>query len=261
MPFATVNGISVYYETHGEGEPLVLIGGLGSQTQSWASQVPEYSRHFRVIVFDNRGAGRTDKPAGPYTIEQMAHDTVALMDTLGIEAAHIAGKSMGGMIGQRIAIHHPARVRKLVLGCTCATRDEVGNEILRMGRETATSQGMKALWLGALFWGYSRGYIEANIEAIRGAMSMVRESEDAIEGYMGQSLACEGHDTTGLASTIDALTLVMYGKSDLIVSPGSSKRLAELIAGSVLMEFDAGHGFWRENQEEVDRAVLEFLLG
>ncbi|MEX0998454.1 MAG: alpha/beta fold hydrolase, partial [Thermodesulfobacteriota bacterium] len=132
MPYAQVNGVKLYYEVHGEGDPVILICGLGSQLQSWATQVPIYSKHFKVIVFDNRGSGKSDKPEEKYLTSDMADDTAALMEELGIESAHIVGKSMGGMIAQWLAIKYPKKVQKLVLGCSSASRDEVGNEILRM---------------------------------------------------------------------------------------------------------------------------------
>ena len=182
MPYASVNGIKMYYETYGEGHPVVLIGGLGSQIQSWATQVPIYSKHFKVIVFDNRGAGKSDKPDVPYTTEIMADDTAGLLDTLGVESAYVVGKSMGGMIGQWLAIKYPEKVKRLVLGCTSASRDEVGDEILRIGREIATKVGMKTIWLTALFLGYTREYIENNIGYIQAALAAVPEEPEAITG-------------------------------------------------------------------------------
>ena len=261
MPYANVNGVKLYYEIYGEGDPVVLIGGLGSQLQSWATQVPIYSKHFKVIVFDNRGSGKSDKPEVGYSTEDMAHDTAALMDELGIESAHIVGKSMGGMIGQWLAIKHPAKVKKLVMGCSSASRDEVGNEILRMGREIATKMGTKAVWLMALYLGYTREYIEDNIAIIKQAMSSVPEDPEALQGYIGQSFACEGHNTVDFLNQIKAETLVMLGERDLIASPKRSEVLAELIPNAKLKVFGGvGHGFWRERQEEVDKLVLDFLL-
>jgi pimeloyl-ACP methyl ester carboxylesterase len=261
MPYASVNGIKIYYEIYGDGYPLALIGGLGSQIQSWAAQIPIYSRHFRVIVFDNRGMGKSDKPDIPYTTELMADDTAALLDTLGIESAHIAGKSMGGMIAQWLAVKYPEKVGKLVLGCTSASRDEVGNEILRMGREIATKVGMKTVWLSALFLGYTRDYIENNLGAMREALDSVSENPEALTGYIRQSFACEAHNIRDLVGRIKAPTLVMLGERDLIASPKRSRELAELIPGARLKVVEGvGHGFWREKHEEVDRAVLGFLL-
>jgi len=260
MPLIKANGININYEVHGKGEPVVLIGGLGSQLQSWATQIPIYSEYFKVIVFDNRGMGKTDKPDIEYSIEMMADDTVALVDSLKIKSASFIGKSMGGMIAQWIAIKYPHKVDKLVMGCTSASRDEVGNEIIKTGREIASKAGMKAVWLTALFLGYSREYIENNIKSIKDNMSLVAESKENLIGYLRQSGACENHDISDLVSQIKAQTLVMYGESDFITSPKKSQILAELITNSKLVGFKAGHGFWREYQREVDKEVLDFLL-
>jgi 3-oxoadipate enol-lactonase len=261
MPYANVNGINIHYEVHGEGPPVVLIGGLGSQISSWATQVPLYSKYFKVIAFDNRGAGLSDKPDYSYTIEDMADDTAGLLDFLGIESASFVGKSMGGMIAQWLGIKYPNRVDKLVLGCTSASRDDVGNAILGLGREIATKVGLKAVWLMALYLGYTREYIEKNFGSIQESLALVTQNDEALNGYIGQSLACEGHNTRDLLYKINAPTLVMVGERDQIASPKRSRELAGLIPGAILREFKGvGHGFWRERQEEVDKVVLDFLL-
>ena len=261
MPKAKVNGVTINYEVHGQGEPVVLIGGLGSQMQSWATQVPIYSKHFKVVIFDNRGSGKSDKPEEGYSTADMAEDTAGLMDALDIDSAHIVGKSMGGMIGQWLAINHPERVNKLVMGCSSASRDEVGNEILRMGREIATNLGTKAVWLMALYLGYTREYIEENIGSIKEVMSSVPENPDALKGYLGQSYACEGHNTVEHLKNIRSQTLVMLGETDLIASPKRSQVLAEMIPDAELKVFSGvGHGFWRERQRQVDELVMDFLL-
>ena len=260
MPYAESNGIKLYFETHGEGKPVVLISGLGSQFQSWATQVPIYSKKFKVIAFDNRGIGRSDKPDYPYTIEQMADDTVGLLDHLEIKKAHFVGKSMGGMITQWVGIKYPERVNKLVMGCSSGSRDEVGNEILKLGREITTKIGPKAGWLAALFLGYTREYIEENLESIIDALKIVPDGTDGTRGYLNQSFACENHDVLDLLEKIEAETLVIYGEKDFITAPKRSKQLAELIPHSIEKVFkDVGHGFWRERQEEVDKLVLDFL--
>ena len=261
MPYSSANGMNIYYEVYGEGFPLLLIGGLGSQIGSWATQVPIYSKHFRVVVFDNRGAGRSQKPEPGYGTEDMADDAAALMDALDIEAAHIVGKSMGGMIGQWLAIKYPEKVSKLVMGCSSASRDEVGNLILRTGREIASKVGMKAVWIMALYLGYTREYIEKNIGSLNGVMDAIPEDADALRGYIGQSYAVEGHDTTDLLNRIKATTLVMMGESDMTTAPRRTRELAALIPNSRLKAFEGvGHGFWRERQEEADSLVLDFLL-
>ena len=118
MPKTVSNGINLYYETHGTGKPLVLISGLGYSLWQWHKMAPFLAEHFTVITFDNRGVGQSDKPAGPYTVQMLAADTVGLLDALKIEKAIIMGHSMGGFIAQAIALEYPERVDKLIL---CST--------------------------------------------------------------------------------------------------------------------------------------------
>ncbi len=146
------------------------------------------------------------------------------------------------------------------MGCSSASRDEVGNQILDMGREIATKMGTKAVWLMALYLGYTREYIEENLAAIKMAMEGMPETREALDGYLGQSNACQGHNTVDVLNKISAPTLVMLGERDLIASPERSKELADLIPNSELHIFEGvGHGFWRERQNQVDDLVLTFL--
>lgn len=259
MPYTIVNNISLYYESQGVGEPVVLIGGLGSDISSWATQIPIYSKLFRVIYFDNRGMGKSDKPDIEYSTEMMADDTIALLDNIGIEKASFVGKSMGGMIAQWIGIKYPERVSKLVLGCCSASRDDVGNEIIRACREIAAKAGMKTVWLTALFLSYSRKYIENNLSSIKDNLSKIPDKSENLTGYLRQSAACEQHDVSDMVSVVHAKSLVIYGKNDFITSPWRSEQLASLVQNSKAIGYDAGHGFWREHQEQVDRDIIEFL--
>jgi len=118
MPTVKVNDVNLYYEVSGQGAPLILIMGLRRNVSWWYQQIPDLSQHFRVIAFDNRGAGRSDKPVMEYSISLFADDTAGLMNALGIKTAHILGISMGGYIAQELAIRHPEMVRSLILGCT-----------------------------------------------------------------------------------------------------------------------------------------------
>ena len=135
-----VNGINMYYETHGEGEPLLLIEGLGYSSWMWYKQIPELSKEYRVIVYDNRGVGRSAKPDSEYTIELMADDAASLLTALGVESAHVLGVSMGGYIAQELALRHPEKVRSLILAGT--NRGE-GNAL---NKNSSLLNGYLKLW-------------------------------------------------------------------------------------------------------------------
>ena len=124
MPTAKIKNIDCYYEIYGEGVPMLLIGGLASDSQSWQGVIDGLMKDFKIIVFDNRGVGRTKCPEGSFDVKTMAEDAVMLLDSLGIEKANILGHSMGGYIAQEIAIAHPGRVDKLILESTAAVTSE-----------------------------------------------------------------------------------------------------------------------------------------
>ena len=117
MPAVKVGDINIYYEIHGEGEALVLIMGYGGSSAGWFHQIPGLSREYRVVAFDNRGTGQSDKPDIPYTMEMMAGDIAGLLDSISIDAAHVYGVSMGGAIAQHFALGYPEKAISLILGC------------------------------------------------------------------------------------------------------------------------------------------------
>src|SRR3989338_4873439 len=141
MPIKTINNITIYYEQHGEGHDLILIGGLTSDHQVWKSTLRLFSKHFRVLIFDNRGAGQSTTPDFPYTMEMMAQDTLQLMDALHISRAHILGHSMGGGIAQQIALMAPEKINKLIIACSRAKPNALANMVFFM-REKLQNMGM-----------------------------------------------------------------------------------------------------------------------
>src|SRR5215831_15678400 len=120
MPFTLNQGTKIYWDEEGNGDPILLIMGLGYPAIAWYRTRPVLAREFRTIALDNRGVGRSERPSGPYPIPLMASDAAAVLDAAGVENAHVYGVSMGGMIAQEFALQYPQRVRSLILGCTAA---------------------------------------------------------------------------------------------------------------------------------------------
>src|SRR4051812_26007150 len=132
MPTADVNGQSLYYEVHGEGEPLFIVMGLSADILAWALQIPEWSKQYKVIAVENRDVGRSSYATEQYDIADMADDVIALADELGIDDFHLLGLSMGGAISQELAINHPERVKTLTLVVTWGGSGFVGRERTRL---------------------------------------------------------------------------------------------------------------------------------
>ena len=261
MPFARINKIDLYYEVRGYGDPVLLLPGLGSDASTWVPFVAEFNR-YRVVLVENRGAGRSAKPPGPYTTELMAEDAAALMMHLGLERAHVIGKSMGGMIAQFLAARYPDHVRSLVLASTVMLHDEYGKELLGLGRLVAGTAGMPAVYRQAFLLSYSREYCSKNRGRLAEVEALLKEMDpaEAVRGYQAQSMACETHDATRVANRIKCPALVLAGAEDLITPPQASRDLAAAIPRAELVILPrGGHGVWREFPADVNAVVREFL--
>src|SRR4051794_18504846 len=154
MPHVTANGTKLYWEEHGSGDPILLIMGLGASLEAWDRLAPILATRYRTILFDNRGVGRSDVPPGPYSLETMADDAAAVLDAAGVKSAHVIGISMGGMIAQELALRHPSRVRRLILGCTsCGGREAVRAEaeVAAALKARAAMPREQAMWMMAPF--------------------------------------------------------------------------------------------------------------
>ena len=264
MPTVKVGDINIYYETHGEGEALVLIMGYGGHSGWWAPQIPVFSQEYRVVAFDNRGTGRSDKPDIPYTMQMMAGDIAGLLEAIGIDAAHAYGVSMGGMIAQEFALRYPEKVSSLILGCTTCggthgiMPDTEAMTVLfdmermqRLTPEESTRQILPFLC--------SQEFIDNNPDIIEQFVTAVVEYVTPLHGYTRQGEAIMGHDTYDRLPNIKAPTLVIGGDTDRLVPVENSRLLASRIPDAELVILkDTGHGFM-ETAEEANKAVLDFL--
>jgi len=257
MPLARLNGINISYQVEGQGEPLVMIMGFTAGRSGLMPQIRFFKKYYRVITFDNRGAGKSDKPPGPYSTRMMADDTVKLMDLLGIEKAHIMGVSMGGMIAQELAINYPQRVMKLVLASTYARQDETSGDTLEQAKFLQLTPEKKVgAMVGLAFnkplYRFTFGLLARVQTRFRGVSGGV--------GIAGQSEACLKHDTLERLSSITAPTLVIVGTGDRIIKPVSSEVIAGKIPNAKLVKVEGGsHYFSFEMKNAFNREVLSFL--
>jgi pimeloyl-ACP methyl ester carboxylesterase len=261
MPRARVNGIELHYEVHGEGLPLLWIGGLGANILETPHLVEAYARHFRFIVFENRGCGRSDKPDGEYSMAGFADDAAGLLDTLQVESAVVYGSSMGGMIAQELALAHPEKVRALILGCTTAgmirgerPSPEVVQTMIR-NQSLAGDEAMEAGWR----LGYSDEFIAANRERLLAMGRAAARLAAPRDAYIKQVLASARHDTYDRLSEITCPVMVIHGASDIQIPPGNARLIAERIPHAELRMLEGlGHGYNLEGQAIADALVIEF---
>ena len=268
MPKVKANGINIYYRVQGKGEPLILIMGLGGECGDWILQACAFKKYYRVVTFDNRGVGKSDKPGEPYTIKTMADDTVGLMDHLGIDKAHILGVSMGGMIAQEVAINYPKRVKKLILVSTTAGRDEKGGHspglLKAMGlKEGFSDEDIKSVDIGKVMTSLNaHAFSSGAIKTVAVPFCWVRTKLFGIKGVKGQFEAVMTHSTLDRLHTIKAPTLVIAGAEDRIVPSSSSDVLANRIPDARLVKVEGGsHTLVAEKRGRFNREVLDFLRG
>jgi pimeloyl-ACP methyl ester carboxylesterase len=257
MPLARLNDIRISYRVEGKGDPLVMIMGFTAGRSGWARQIPFFRKYYRVITFDNRGAGKSDKPSGPYSTRMMADDTAKLMDLLGIEKAHIVGMSMGGMIAQELAINCPQRVMKLVLASTYSRRDEMGGDVVEEAKFLhLTPEQRTGAMVGLAF---NRPFYRFAFGLIARVMTGFTKASDRA-GIEGQSEACVRHDALERLSLITAPTLIIVGTGDRLIKPVSSEVIAARIPNAKLVKIEGGsHYFSFEMANVFNREVLDFL--
>ncbi len=259
MPFLESNGARLYWDERGVGDPILLIMGLGYPSDMWWRVRPMLDGHFRTIVLDNRGVGRSDVPPGPYSIAQMAADAIAVLDAANVESAHVYGISMGGMIAQELALRNPARVRKLILGCTAAggpnavpPEPEVGRAIMSRGSMTA-EQAAHAV----IPYIYDRGTARERIDE---DLNVRRPWFPKPEAYIAQLQGILAWESDTRLPQLQAETLVIHGDNDRLVPAGNGKRIAARIPGAKLVTLpNASHIYPTDQLATSNSAVLEFL--
>ena len=264
MPRAKVGDITLSYKVRGSGAPLVMIAGFASAQNTFFMLVRAFAKHYRTVTFDNRGIGGSDKPTGPYSMSMLAGDTIGLMDSLGIDRAHLLGGSMGGMVAQHIAIDHPQRVQKLVLFSTSADAQwlfdlaEATVPGWNRSRPDLAPAELRRL-IGTIASRTSNRPFNRTIFVL---LAKLQARLGNLKGPAGQMEAMMTHNVLDRLHLIQTPTLVLTGSRDRVIAPQSSEVLASRIKGAKLVSIDGGsHVVAGEMAGRFKKEVLDFLRG
>lgn len=267
MPTVTSNGIELYYEIHGSGPTLVLVSGLGYGCWYWSKLTAELKDDFQIVIFDNRGAGQSSQPDGPYTVPMMAADTAGLLDALELHKVSVLGHSLGGFIAQELTVTRPDLVGKLILASTnhggmkvipitpealAVMMDREGDpvELVKRGIDIACAPG----------------FMENNPEIVQELVDYRFTNPVPPAQYQAQVVAGAGtaaYTDDQVDQRLDSIkvpTLLLSGEFDRVVPPGNTDLMAAKIPGSqVLIIPNTGHMFPIEDPPAAARAISEFL--
>jgi aminoacrylate hydrolase len=243
MPHVSIGDAEIYYEEHGRGPALMLVPGLGGQGAFWGSQVPDFSRDFRVVVHDHRGAGRSTHSRIEYSVDQMAADTVALMNRLGIERAHYVGHSTGGAMGQIIAQDHPGRLLSLVLSSTWAGPDAFFRRCFETRKELLIHRGFESYWRASVVMLRPPRWISAHDDALEEEMKRLAAAPPATEVLASRIDAIVRFDRRARLGEIRCPTLVVVAADDALTPLHYSEELAARIPGAKLEVLPTGGHF------------------
>jgi len=255
------NGVDLYYEVHGQGEPLVLIAGLTAHSGNWPAQLPVFTSNSKTILIDNRNSGRSAVTEDG-SVSAMADDVAALMDHIGIAGAAVLGRSMGGYIAQEVALRHPSRVRRLILESTAPVSSVRNNilfelflRLLEGGHDQRIVVGMFFLWENSPLLMTDSALLDEAVE-----QAMVDPHAQTIQGFKNQIKAILCHDTRERLDQISAPCLVIAGAQDLLIPMEEQKALLEGIPNTRWLCLQgSGHGVHADQTERFNKAVLDFL--
>jgi pimeloyl-ACP methyl ester carboxylesterase len=264
MPIIESNGIELYYEERGSGEPLLLIMGITAPGEVWEKHVKDWEKDFRCILVDNRGVGKSSKPPGPYTTAQMADDCAGLLDSLQLPQVSIVGVSMGSNIAQQMAIRHPEKVRSMVLMCPWARCDNAAKATFQhmMDCKARLRPEEFSLFIQLLIYS-KKSWDDEKISAglLEDRKNAALDSNpQPLLGLEGQAAACISHSVLGELGQINIPTLVIDGEEDAFTPQWMTREVAEAIPNAELHLYkESGHAFHWENLEDFNPRIRDWL--
>jgi pimeloyl-ACP methyl ester carboxylesterase len=262
MPFAELGERRVYYEAHGEGDPVLLVNGLGADHLAWSLQTEAFRERHRVIVFDNPGVGQTEGPPGPYTTELFADVAAGLLGSLGVERAHVVGASMGGAIAQQLALRHSPLVRSLSLHGTWGRADGHLTAIVRSWQQYARAVSLLDLCRQCWLWVYTVWWFNDRPDELERLERQVREAPHPQSGaaFCDQAEACVTHDVLDRLGEVTVPTLLTVGDRDILTPAHHTYAIKDQIPHARVRVWQKmGHAPFWEVTEEFNRVQLEFM--
>ncbi len=263
MPYQSVNGIKIYYEERGQGEPLLLINGLAFPMDLWFAQVEELSRDFRVIALDNRGIGRSDQPDEDYSIPLLASDAVGLLKALGIEKSYVAGLSMGGFISQEIALSYPDRVNRLVLvatGMGGARSAELGRPFWEKTAVAIMGKSPQEVYRIDLTLMTAPGFAEERPDVVEKAVALRMQNPQPLYAFLRQFAACSVFDNNLRTPQITHPTLIILGQDDPLFPIELARDFREALPKAKMILYEnCGHAILLEKPDRLSKDIREFL--
>lgn len=265
MPIIQSNGIDLYYEERGSGDPLLLVMGITAPGSIWEKHVAVWERNFTCILVDNRGVGKSSKPSGPYTTAQMADDCAGLLDVLKLEKVRVVGCSMGSIIAQQLAIRHPDKIRSMVLMCPWARCDNTAKAIFQhmvdckaRFRPEEFSLYIQLLIYSKKSWDDEQIYDSLLEDRKNAAMDT---NPQPLIGLEGQAAACISHNVLTELRKIKVPALVIDGEDDAFTPSWMTLEVAQAIPNAELHLYkNSGHAFHWENLDDFNPRVLDWLL-
>ncbi|HKW59864.1 MAG TPA: alpha/beta hydrolase [Candidatus Dormibacteraeota bacterium] len=265
MPKVRANGVNLYYEQQGSGEPLILIPYLAADQACYAFQVGDYAKHFTCISVDLRGAGQSDKPDSPYSTELFADDIAAFMQAIGVESAHVTGLSLGAAVGMWLAAKHPDKVRTLSLHSAWPKTDPFLVSVVESWRTMArTLDSVPEVIIQGIFpWCFTPELYAAKPEYIKSLADFVRSRPvQPVDAFMRESQAVLDHDCLAGLGRISAPTQITFGRFDLCTSTRFADPLRKGIKHSEVHVFEGcSHAPIYENVQAFNAVTLAFLQG
>jgi 3-oxoadipate enol-lactonase len=261
MPLVQANGLEIHYRISGNAaETALLVNGVGDDLEGWAMQVERLvDAGLRVITFDNRGAGRTSLPPGPYTSREMAADTKALADALGLGEFHLVGVSMGGLIAQEYALSHPHDLLSVVLANTYAKPDAYTRAAFDTWREVAVTGGMPLMMRQQAPWVFSPAFYDSHPEQLSTIIGEMERSAQPAAAFSAQIAALLTHDSSDRLGSLQTPALVIASDDDIIIRLSLSHRLYEELPHGSWAIVPGGHAAFVENPDPWNRAVIDFI--